>query len=143
MNELQVTIVFLAVLLYDIQKNFLNHIYYLTNIISIYCYLFPLTCFNAKKSTVNNFYKISIWICSLIIEIWKIAIYVMRAWFSVMPIFIAMLLVTLGFTSLPFYCFIVSEFCLRIYFYIDYFKFLYFFHLFLLTVLFYPSAVCL
>lgn len=86
-----------------------------------------------KKSTVNIFYKISIWICSLIIEIWKIAIYVMRAWFSVMPIFIAMLLVTFGFTSLPFYCFIVSEFCLRIYFYIDYFKFLYFFHLFLLS----------
>lgn len=133
-NELCFTIVFLLVIFMICIRIFLNHIYYLTNIQShLVVNVFFLMSFNTKNSRVNKFYKISMWICILIIEIWKITIYVMITWFSVMPRFIAILLVTLGFTPLPFGCLIVSELCLEIYFYIDYLNFSYFFYLLLLS----------
>lgn len=127
MNELCFTIVFLLVIFMLSIRNFLNHIYYLTNIQShLVVNVFFLMSFNTKNSRVNKFYKISMWICILIIEIWKITIYVMIT-------FIAILLVTLGFIPLPFCCLIVSELCLEIYFYIDYLNFSYFFYLLLLS----------
>lgn len=127
-NELWFTIVFLLLIFVISRRIFLNLIYYLTNIQShLVVNLFPLICFNTKNSRVNKFYKISLWICILIIEIWKITIYVMSTWFSVMPRFIAILLVTVGFTPLPFCCFPECELCLEIYFYIDYLNFSYFF----------------